>query len=436
MDTIFVISQLLALCGLVSIRMFLPVFLYCFAMRLILAHPNWTLIPEVIRQQAQNIPEWQTNAYFLIVLGILAALELAAVRNPDIKEFLIEDFDRYAKPIVSILLSFGVVNSVQMMEIQELFDGTAMVQTASFGGIAITIPAILAIAAGWATWFLCRIRSAALLIIQTIDPENDLGLQSLSNYVGEIALLITFFVLVILPPLALGLTIIGMLIGIYLQRLQTKYEQRHSHSCAACAATGKETSVSDCALICPKCGTEQSNIRRVNWFGLSGTSPLGNMSREQHAFRLLAAHRCRWCASPLNRVHVCPRCGREQWTDEMRTFYVRQTDLLCNRLALLALLGTWFGLFALILFRPLVIRPLSVHLSAGNRFLIGLVMMFLKLLILLPLVILSLLPFIAPLPLLIRYYFVKSRFFHALERTKEMRNEDTEEGKIAASLNL
>ena len=83
-----VISQVLALCGLVSIRMFLPVFLYFLAMRLTLFWPDHA--PELIRQMAEHTPAWQTSTFFLTVFGVLAALELAAVRNPDIKTFLVE----------------------------------------------------------------------------------------------------------------------------------------------------------------------------------------------------------------------------------------------------------------------------------------------------------------------------------------------------------
>ena len=42
------ISQVLALCGLVSIRMFLPAFLYFLTMRLSLAFPEYA--PEMVRQ--------------------------------------------------------------------------------------------------------------------------------------------------------------------------------------------------------------------------------------------------------------------------------------------------------------------------------------------------------------------------------------------------
>ena len=63
-----VISQVLALCGVVSIRMFLPVFLYFFFMRLA---PHWPAflpeLPEIVRQMAEHTPAWQTSTAFLTV---------------------------------------------------------------------------------------------------------------------------------------------------------------------------------------------------------------------------------------------------------------------------------------------------------------------------------------------------------------------------------
>ena len=411
-----VISQVLALCGLVSIRMFLPVFLYFLTMKLTLVWPDH--MPELVRQMAEHTPAWQVSPVFLAVFGVLSVLELAAVRNPDIKTFLVEDFDRYAKPVISILLTLGVVTTAQALETKKLIDGVTMVQTASFGGFTV----FMMILAGCVTGFCCRIRSAVLEQIHVIDPEDDLRLQSLSNYLGEISLAIIFLTLVFLPLLALVLTGIGVLAGVLFQRLCAWYERKHSHSCAACAAAGKETSVSDCALICPACGAEQPDVRRVGWFGFSGSRPLEGMSPKRHAFRLLAAHRCRWCASPLDRSAVCSRCGRKQWTDELRDFYVLQTDLRIGLLLLLAL-GTFAfpvgGLvLVLVLFRPLAVRPLAVHLSAGERFLTGLLMMFLKLLILVPLILLSMFPVVgllALLPFVGRYLFVRAKFLRALE---------------------
>jgi hypothetical protein len=411
-----VISQVLALCGVVSIRMFLPVFLYFFFMRLA---PHWPAflpeLPEIVRQMAEHTPAWQTSSAFLTVLGILAALELAAMRNPDIKEFLQDDFDRYAKTALSILLACGVMNTAQALEVRKLVDGAAMVQTASIGGFG----GIMALAGGSVTWYCCRVRSRVLEIVQSIDPDDNLRLQSLSNYLGEIMLVTILFVVVILPPLALVLTVIGMLIGVFLKQIWARYERRHSHSCAACADAGRETAVSDCATICPECGAEQPDVRRVGWFGFSGSAPLADMPPEQHAFRLLAAHRCRWCASPLDRDHACPRCGRDQWTDELQDFYVRQTDIRSGLLMSLTIIPFVGTLLALIFFRPLAVRPLAVHLSVGGRFATSLMMTFLKLLLLIPLIILSAVPLLGLLVLVPRYLIVRKKFLHALAQIKE-----------------
>ena len=92
-------------------------------------------------------------------------------------------------------------------------------------------------------------------------------------------------------------------------------------------------------------------------------------------------------------------------------------------LLLLLALGTFAfpvgGLvLVLVLFRPLAVRPLAVHLSAGERFLTGLLMMFLKLLILVPLILLSMFPVVgllALLPFVGRYLFVRAKFLRALE---------------------
>ena len=408
------ISQVLALCGLVSIRMFLPAFLYFLTMRLSLAFPEYA--PEMVRQMAEHTPAWQVSYVFLTILGVLAAAEIAAVREPNIKEFLVEDLDKYAKPILSILLVCGVVTTAQTLEAQGLLDEAAKVQQASFGGFT----AAMMVVAGAVTGFCCRVRAAVLEQLHAIDPENSLGLQSLSNWLGEIVLVTGFLVLVVLPVLALNLTVGGVLLGMLFQRLWARYEKRHSHPCAACAAAGRETLVSDCAVICPACGAEQPDVRRVAFFGFSGTRPLAGMSPEMHAFRLLAAHRCRWCASPLTRAHACDRCGREQWTGELKTFYVRQADIRGGVLLLLALMTFAFPLGGLLLllifFRPLVVRPLSVHVGAGARFAVALLLMFLKLLLLVPLLFLSMIPgvgLLVLLPFLVRYFYVRKKFLAA-----------------------
>ena len=117
---------------------------------------------------------------------------------------------------------------------------------------------------------------------------------------------------------------------------------------------------------------------------------------------------------------VCPE------SDIYAAFHqLKRTVQLVTAIGLLLLLA--LGTFAfpvgglvlvLVLFRPLAVRPLAVHLSAGERFLTGLLMMFLKLLILVPLILLSMFPVVgllALLPFVGRYLFVRAKFLRALE---------------------
>lgn len=405
------ISQVLTMCGVVSIRMFLPVFLYFLSMRLALAYPDYAA--EFILKMAEHTPSWQTSTPFLAVFGVLSALEIAAMRDPDIKRFLVEDLDKYAKPITAILLAGGIVSTAQSLEVRELVNSPEAVKGAAFG----TFSLVMMIAAGGVTSLFCRIRSSVLEKLLAIDPEDDLGLQTISNYLGEITLLAIFFILIFLPVLSLVLTLLCMLTGLLFDRLWARHEKRHTHFCTSCAASGRETLVSDCALLCPACYAPQPDVRKVGWFGLSSSRHLGDTPQDKHAFRLLASHRCRWCGSPLNHSHGCSRCGKEQWTEEFEAFYVRRTDWRGGALLLLALLSFAFPigglLLALIFFRPLAVRPLSVHLSGGRRFLASLLTMFVKLLLLIPMLFLSMIPgvgLLVLLPFVLRYFYIRRHF--------------------------
>lgn len=103
------ISELLAMCGFISVRMFLPCFLFLAAMRF---WPMWEAgCPARVLEMAKHVPAWQTSNTFLIILAILSVVEIIANRNPDVKRFMVEDFDRYAKPLVAILFTLGVFPS-------------------------------------------------------------------------------------------------------------------------------------------------------------------------------------------------------------------------------------------------------------------------------------------------------------------------------------
>ena len=226
------ISQILTMSGIVSIRMFLPVFLYCLIMRLALAFPQY--VPDLIIRFAEKTPSWQLSWPFLTVFGILAVAELAAVRNAEIKRFLVHDFDRYAKPIMSILIAIGIVTNVQSMGTQELLNGAAASVQADFFSFA-TVTTVVAALVSWSiTEICCRIRAAILEKLDMIAPDNTLYMQSITNGTGELILIGGFLLMIFLPILSLILVLIGFALGILFKQIWKWFEARHTHRCAAC----------------------------------------------------------------------------------------------------------------------------------------------------------------------------------------------------------
>ena len=409
------ISQILTMSGIVSIRMFLPVFLYCLIMRLALAFPQY--VPDLIIRFAEKTPSWQLSWPFLTVFGILAAVELAAVRNAEIKRFLVNDFDRYAKPIMSILIAIGIVTNVQSMGTQELLNNASASVRADFFSFATVTTVVAAIVSWSITEICCKIRAVILEKLDMIAPGNTLYMQSITNGMGELILVGGLLLMVFLPILSLILVLIGFALGMLFKQIWKWFESRHKHLCAACREHGVETGVYNSATICPECGAEQPDIRRVGWFGFSSSAKLDGMAPEKHAAKLLAAHRCRWCATPLNRESACDACRRPQWDEALVRNYVKTTDIRCAILMVVGLLCFWYpvcGLLIIQLFFPsLAVRPLLIHLNKGSRFFMSFLMIMLNLLLLILGALLSMIPGIGLLvlvPYLIRYLFVRRAF--------------------------
>jgi hypothetical protein len=140
---------------------------------------------------------------------------------------------------------------------------------------------------------------------------------------------------------------------------------------------------------------------------------------EKHSTRLLSAHRCRWCAEPLDAGGCsCRVCGRKQWDDEeFVSYYLRQTDtrgLILLGISLLSFLYPVVGCtLVMIFFKPLVLRPLAVHLSRASRFWYSFLTLLFKLLAAVLLILLALVPgigLIFLLPFFLRYLLVRKKF--------------------------
>lgn len=82
---IHIISMILSLAGVASIRLFTPVFLYMLLIRYG-GHVGF-LASGVARLQSMT-PDWMNNDLIFVIVGVLAALEIAANWNSTLREFL------------------------------------------------------------------------------------------------------------------------------------------------------------------------------------------------------------------------------------------------------------------------------------------------------------------------------------------------------------
>ena len=405
------ISQLFALCGLVSIRMFLPAFVYFFIMRLSLE--GYSCLSK-FSEMAHKIPEWQISTPFLTILGGLAILEIIALRVPEIKEFLVEDFDKYAKPIMTLLISVSIISSKQANELQEIIQ----VQQASFGDFFYYI---LAVIGSGITYAVCCLRKTILSFVNMIDPDNSLKIQTVFNWLGEMWVVLTLIVIIFLPTAVIILIAIQAVISWYFSKKLQRHIKQHSHICLRCKDLGRETMISDSSLICPICADKQENVYHINFLGFTTKKLLNPQDETKHCAELLSFRRCRWCATPLKKntfnwltrlfkgkdkaQHIC--C-EHQWDEQMLNYYLKWVD---KHLPICLLLGLLPGA-ALITF-PFVLRKFNVHLNMRGRF----ISYFFKKCIKIILLITAAFPFINLIPLgllVIWYLHVRKKFINEI----------------------
>jgi len=408
------IGTLLTMCGITSIRMFLPTFLYYMTLRIAQGHPEH--LPELVNNFAKSAPSWQLSWPFLTVMGILAAAEMVAIRNAEVKRFMVEDLDRYAKPIMTALYSFGFVSPLYMEQTQQMLNDSATAAAemqASILGCSIAV--VVALAAGALTGLCCKIREYILKFIYMIDPNNSFYLQTIANNAGEFILVSLFVLMILLPALALFMMLMGMAAALFIKILAKFLDKKHE--CPACLEKGVKTKVCDSASICQKCGSPQPNIRKVGLFGFPSSAKLGNTPPQKHALKLLSARRCRWCATPLaTGKALCGECGRPQWDDQLLKAYLKKTDIWFYVLTGLGVvLSTLpFGPLPLLIFYSLfVIRPLEIHMRRGSRFLVSLLMNMVKIVAIILGLILSSFPgvsFLILVPFIVRYLLIRKGF--------------------------
>ena len=399
-------SAFLALCGIVSIRNFMPAFIFALGKRLSL---EWAECPESLRALFERAPDWLSSDFTLVVLAALAIWELLANWNDSARELLDETkWDVYIKPIVAFLASYALftpnqsavwvfvansgtletlpsLSSSEMEVAQEAIASTNAVMQANasmaapHSGLAGFPAIVLSFLAAAITYVLSIIRGKTSAFLRGIDPDNSLKLHTLAAFVEE-----TTWVALALCAIAFPLLVA------FIFALSLLLEEMFRH----CAS------------------------RIVEWL----VHPPRNLSDPAVALayrkRLIRFHRCPSCRMPLEKDHVCKECQKEPWTDSFsRQDYVHVLDVRCAIimgfaavLSILPVVGYLFGSTALSL---AVIAPLRQYSRRENKLLASCLFRIFKILTILFALALSTIPLTGVFLLIpkLLYFFMMRKGF-------------------------
>ncbi len=401
-------SLLLGMAGLVSVRMFLPTFLSMLVLRF---HPLWTWgKPELVAQLAEATPPWLLHPAMITFMGFLSLLELIAMRVPIIRSFLDKNCDKYAKPVIALLLSFAFLHYAAYESATETAAATV---TVSQAGLSLSIIGSLFFAA--ITHFLTILRSSISTILMALDPENTLHLRTLTLLLEESWCVFGLFALLLapLPAIILFIFFWGMLYAA--NRSLALLENSQKHSCDNCG-----NPVPNSALQCPSCLAIQPETRKVNLWGVTtrfsiGSSQKARLNQEYH---LRAVHRCRICAAPLHYNNYCPLCNSKVFPAKRDVIgFIHRYDrrvIKCYVIFFCLCLLPFFGfILSAALNNVLLLRPLRLYMNFSGRIFARMASRVLFIILFALAALLSFIPFSAPvllIPMAVSYWVTRKAF--------------------------
>ena len=269
MDAISSIAGLLSFCGISSMRMFAPTFLFGAICRFL---PAYSWCPSEISALAESCPPFLTGDFGLCVFGVLGVLEVVANWEDSIKEFISEtNIETYAKPLFAVLTSYSICSPEQMQVLSAVVDGvpdamsmvsdpavtnvvTSAVSTATSGLDAHTISnavdvavqgssgpepsstgmsfmaIVSALFCGGGTFGLCKVRAGIVAAVRELDPDNTLRLSTLLTLFEEGSWLAILPIAMVFPVIALLLMVLFAIIGwLFSIPLKKIVEKRRAH---------------------------------------------------------------------------------------------------------------------------------------------------------------------------------------------------------------
>lgn len=278
------------------------------------------------------LPAWLTGNTSLIILGILAAIEIAADKIPEAREAL-SFVDEYIKPTLSALITLQLLTPefgktlAPVLGLSELGAGTAFFPT----GI------VIALIAGGITWAIATTRNSILEPISDIDSSGETGLATIISWLTDIGSLLFIVIAIIAPILGFTLLLIALGVVALIRLALAKREKSREITCQKCSAKH-----SVAAIECPQCHLPHDALQ----LGLLGlvVSKKHVVNTQSHQFDLLKWRRCPCCAEKLPKRELrqtCPRCNTETFAtaEDAKTYLDNLEKLFSKAILLIALVG-------------------------------------------------------------------------------------------------
>lgn len=401
MDMLKLLIAILGLCGITCIRMFLPYFILALSIRF---QDHFSFFGQTViwKRCVESCPSWLTSDWCLLVLGFLAALEIWANFEPEIKEFLVEDFEPIYKPILNAIVALGILNHSDVDAIQKIVSPVAM--ASFFSGF-------------WAFFYagcsygILQLKRIIFEFLLTIDSEDDLCIQTFINCLETMGVMVLLFIFLVWP---VALTILLVICWVGLMVIAKYIEKRAKTSCPQCA------SIIHCSAVnCPKCGFDLPHFSPLNILGLpKNKQKILRNEIKKHQQSLRQNHRCVYCATLIKKnepMALCEECGHRIWhSREEAQEYLNQINqkalkILCIAIALtmIPMLGV---VFAIILMRISLISPLQIYDSYWGRFGSRFLFRILKIFAIFVTLLLGILPFLGSLPIICCFLFIYNRY--------------------------
>ncbi len=361
------IAHILGLLGITPVRAFLPAFLTALVIRI-------GGIPYLTRAAEADValgPSWFTHNYTLLILGLLSLLEFLATKSLEAREIL-TTIDQYYKPVLAALTTVGVLSASDATAVEVLLGATIVTSALPIAAVSVgsmSVSLFFSILTAGGTYLVCTLRSGFLQILEDIDADDSMGIQSVLAWAEDAWVAVLVLLLVLVPVLILML--VGMsLVGLWLLRMyMDRKAERSKLDCPECGAK-----VFSYATVCQDCRASMPSVSAIGFLGQPRSELAGD--RMAHRLKLIALKKCPQCGSRLNKKSLhqtCEICHHALASaDSLPTSYLNmvharlpQSLLICGILSAVPILGM---IPAIVYYRIVLVSPYRAYIGLGSSF--------------------------------------------------------------------